>query len=160
MTTGKISYLPHAFHARDQDHSKNITMSTYLFIRQSEQSACHWWGQKRSQELQLIAVNCSTFDVWIDFYPPWTISVLLMLNVLQTFFPPKDPVDFHGKWWISVKKGKLLPIWKANFKWLIYIYIITKSILIWIHFLFYLCATIIVTNTKQVLLFAINIKFW
>lgn len=109
-----------------------------LIIRETEQSACHWWEQKSSQEQQLIDVNCHTCDIWTDSHPPWTISVLLILDALQTIFFSKDLMDFYQTWWIRQTTRKLLPIWKNNFKWLIYVHIKTKRILIWIHFLLFM----------------------
>lgn len=54
------------------------------------------------------------------------------------FFPLKISWIFHQTWWIRQKTRKLLPIWKNNFKWLIYIHIKTIRILIWIHFLLFI----------------------
>lgn len=109
-----------------------------LVIRETEQSACHWWEQKSSWEQQLIDANCLMWHYeQIPIHPgPYQFFSYLMLY--RQFFFSKDLIDFHQTWWIRQKTRKLLPIWKNNFKWLIYVHIKTLRILIWICFLLFM----------------------
>lgn len=88
---------------------------------------CHWWRQKLNEEQPLVVVQ-----------PQRSMSLFSYIYFIYVFL--KDFMDFHGQWWIGADKGKLLPVWKDNFKWLIYIHIEVKSVLIWMYpVIFMLC---------------------